>query len=190
MPQHTYTCTVFAVKNEDSVFIGRNFDWDRASGKVWFVPKSGRHNGYVIVEQLGNNRPYEGMNDKGLFVAFAMVSPKKLKFSLFKKKISSPKLIKKILEKCSTVEESIHLIPKYQVLWGQAFGYPQNHYLIAVKTGDFVIVEYLEDGITFIRPQKQYCIITNFHISTGNKYLCRRYRKVENELLSIRKYNR
>jgi penicillin V acylase-like amidase (Ntn superfamily) len=183
-PLTTYPCTVFAVKNENSVLVGRNFDWNRAAGKIWFVPKIRNNNGYVIFEQLGNKRPYEG--NKGLFVAFAMVSHKKLKFSLFKKKISSPGLIKKILEKCSNVEESIRLIPKYQIVWGQVFGYPQNHYLIADKTGDFVIVEYLEKGITFIRPQKRFCIITNFYVSEGNRYSCKRYRKVENELFSIK----
>ncbi len=55
-----FGCTVFNVLIDGHVLVGRNFDDEYSEGRLWFIPTD--RGGMVIVERLGLNMPYEGVN--------------------------------------------------------------------------------------------------------------------------------
>ena len=66
-------CTIFAKREKEGLIIGRSFDWVQLGGNINFVPSyrsyGTRTIGTCFIEQLGEDKPYEGINEKGLLVA-------------------------------------------------------------------------------------------------------------------------
>jgi penicillin V acylase-like amidase (Ntn superfamily) len=70
----TLACTVFDTKNDkNEILVGRNFDWSKDNGQINFISASKNSNGMLIISLNNPNMPYEGMNDKGLFIAISAV---------------------------------------------------------------------------------------------------------------------
>ncbi|NLU42142.1 MAG: hypothetical protein GXX08_08050 [Firmicutes bacterium] len=66
-------CTIFATRAGEAVLVGRNLDWIQRGGSIWFIPPQRLYGqmslGLSLIEQMGIDRPYEGLNMAGLFAA-------------------------------------------------------------------------------------------------------------------------
>lgn len=183
-----HTCTVFQVSDKaGNVRCGRNFDWDKDGGTIWFIPAQAEDHGFLIIEQEGFDYPYEGMNDQGLFIAIAAVPKTKIPFSILKPIRISCEMVTIVLEKASTVEQAIPLFHKYSIMFGTHLGYPLIHYMIVDKEGNSAVVELVNNKIVVTRNETNFQVMTNHYVSesgstfsssnTGQRY------KIINETL-------
>ena len=69
-------------------------------------------NGYAIVEIISETMPYEGVNNRGLFIGIAAVPDTKTPLSLFKPMRKSLELVEIILQKAANVDDAIKLFPE------------------------------------------------------------------------------
>lgn len=166
MSQQVLACTIFHVTNKNGeVLVGRNFDSETDGGRVWFITGSEENNGMAIFEQLGINMPYEGINDKGLFIGVAAVPNTATPFSLFKPMRKSLEMVKIVLEQAGTVDEALKIFANYTVIFGTFLGYPIIHYKIVDKNGNSAVVEYVEREIRIIKGINSQ-IITNHYLTS------------------------
>lgn len=165
MAQQVFACTIFHVRSKNGeVLVGRNFDGETDGGRVWFAPAREENNGIVIFEQLGIDMPYEGINDKGLFIGIAAVPDTATPFSLFKPMRKSLELVRIVLEEAENVNEALKIFPKFTVIFGTFLGHPVVHFKIVDKYGDSAIVEYLQGEVKIIKGINSQ-IMTNHYLS-------------------------
>ena len=159
-------CSVFQTTDETgNVRCGRNFDWDKDGGTIWFIPPEAGNHGFLIIEQEGFDYPYEGMNDQGLFIAIAAVPKTKIPFSILKPIRVSCELVTIVLQKACTVEQAIPLFHKYSIMFGTHLGYPLIHYMIVDQEGNSAIVELVNNKIVVTRNETSYQVMTNHYVS-------------------------
>ncbi len=162
----SFACTIFQTTDAtENVLIGRNFDWDKTGGNIWFIPATKEANGIVLFEQDGQDQPYEGVNTYGLFVGIAAVPDTETPLSPFKPMRKSREMVRVILEQASNTEEAIQLFNDYTVLFGKFLGYPQVHYLLADSEGNSAIVDYIDNGIKVTKSNGLGQILTNHYPS-------------------------
>ena len=134
-------CTIFSAKSADSVVIGRNWDNQNVGSVVASRYKPSK--GYASVSftraiDLGfplNVRidemaatpfgdklllapfyAYDGINEQGLFASVTGVSQVKVNPKEGKRKVFIGYLVRKILDRCRTVEEAVKLVEDYSVI--------------------------------------------------------------------------
>ncbi|MBN2016934.1 MAG: linear amide C-N hydrolase [Candidatus Cloacimonetes bacterium] len=165
-PHELHACSVFQTTDEaGNVRCGRNFDWNKDGGMIWFIPPDAGKHGFLIIEQEGFEYPYEGMNDQGLFIAIAAVPKTKVPFSILKPIRVSCEMVTIVLENAANVEEAIPYFHKFSIAIGTQYGYPLIHYMIVDKEGHSAIVELVEDKIVVTKNTKNYQAMTNFYVS-------------------------
>ena len=167
------SCTVFAVKQRDTVYLGNNEDYPYAESAYWVDPgEEGEYD--VLYFGLDDLRPRGGVNEKGLCYDATGLPEALLNrhYELTPLKIHFPILA---LRRCTTVEEVIALAQSYD--WGRHMRYQA---LFADATGDAVVISPGFDGeLAFTRKSEgnAYLIATNFNL--GEKYYgeypCERY---------------
>ncbi|MCK5050270.1 MAG: linear amide C-N hydrolase, partial [Candidatus Cloacimonetes bacterium] len=118
-----------------------------------------------IVEIISETMPYEGVNNKGLFIGIAAVPNTKTPLSLFKPMRKSLEMVEVILQNASTVDEAIKIFSKYSNLFGMFLGNPVVHYKIVDISGESAVVEYFNKEIIVIRDEKKNQIITNHFLT-------------------------
>ena len=191
LPYQVLGCTIFHIVDKNgNVLVGRNFDSEGEGGKIWFIPSNDKYNGMAILEQLGPNMPYEGINDKGLFVGISAVPKTRTPFSFIKPIRKSLEMVKLILARAQTVDEALGLFSKYTVAFGVFLGNPVVHYMIVDKEGNSAIVEYVDNKIVVIKDTFNSRIMTNHFISkpeveSDNKTSFERYNTVKNNIGKI-----
>jgi penicillin V acylase-like amidase (Ntn superfamily) len=165
-PKEIFACTIFyTIDKKGHILVGRNFDNDRDGGRIWFItPRDGLH-GMVILEQLGTNMPYEGMNDAGLFIGISAVPNTMPPLSPFKPIRISLEMVKIVLERAKTVDEALNIFPKYYVVFGTFLGNPMVHYMIVDKEGNSAILEYIDGKMVVIKNNTDSKVMTNHFIS-------------------------
>ncbi|RKZ42341.1 MAG: hypothetical protein DRQ49_02170 [Gammaproteobacteria bacterium] len=182
-----FACTIFHATNQnDQVLVGRNFDWETTGGKIWFIPATDTSNGLSILEQLGVDMPYEGINDKGLFIAVTAVPDTNTPLSLVKPIRKSLELVRIVLEKAQTVDEALQIFPQYTVVFGAFLGNPLVHYKIVDKNGESAIVEYVDNEMKIIRGVNSQ-VMTNHYVTapklgTASETSFARYNAIKNNL--------
>jgi antitoxin component YwqK of YwqJK toxin-antitoxin module len=159
-------CTTFNATQMGITLVGNNEDGTDPITYVWFLPAEKSKYGRVYFG-LSNKWPQGGMNDQGLFydgTACPLLEVKKSK----DKPIYNGNLSEKILEECSTVDEALELLGKYNLNY-----FRNGEMMIVDKFGNSVIVE----GDTIIRKQGHYQVVTNFYQSKPSLggYPCSRY---------------
>lgn len=161
-----YACSIFWIRdNLDHVLVGRNFDNDKEGGRIWFIPPSEGKYGVVILEQLGINMPYEGMNEKGLFIGISAVPNTLVPFEIFKPIRISLEMVKTVLERAQNVDEALEIFNKYYVIFGTFLGNPVIHYLIVDRMGNSAIVEYINGRKIVLKNSYKSRILTNHFLS-------------------------
>ncbi|TGO03188.1 hypothetical protein PN36_11120 [Candidatus Thiomargarita nelsonii] len=183
-------CTIFAVKTESGTLVGRNFDWLQSGGTMHFVPSQRIYGqktfGLFLIEQMGADRPYEGINEKGLFIGCAVtpidLNPPSTTDTL---KFDELGIMRFILERASNVQEAIKLMENVGLRNSFLNYYLRLHYLIADSAGNVVFYQSGENAIAQVLSNGEGDVITNFprSINVGN---CWRYNTVSLKISSVK----
>lgn len=188
-----FACSIFSTKGIDNkTFVGRNFDWSGDNGEVTFLPSTSQTHAMVLLSQGDVSMPYEGMNDKGLFIAISAVPNTSTPFNILKPVRKSLEMVKVVLEKASSVEEAIALFDDYTLAFGHFLGNPLVHFKVVDKRGKNVIIEFVEGKIKVVKNIK---IMTNHYLSTNNipksqsNDTIQRFQLINTELKSKKKKN-
>ena len=124
----TSACTIFDTKNnQNEILVGRNFDWSKDNGQVNFISASKNSNGMLTISLNNPNMPYEGMNDKGLFIAVSAVPNTETTINILKPIRKSLEIVKVVLEKSSNIQDAIKEFQKYSIAFGKFLGNPLIH---------------------------------------------------------------
>lgn len=171
-------CTIFNVNEGGKVIVGNNEDWLYSTNvKVWFVPPTKKSYGRVCFgwnQFLFFPQAQGGMNDQGLFFDWTLCPKSKPSKFSFKRKIATFSLPDKLLAECSTVDEAIKWLKKYNFL------FIHSHIMLVDKGGNSAVVEWVDGELRIIKKEGIYQIIKNFwlsHPELGN-FPCNRYNKV------------
>lgn len=180
----TWACSLFAtlVANNTMLF-GRNFDWRYSPAVLLFTqPSAGYASAamvdieYLVGADLAHHLteipldertalleapfwPFDGMNEVGLVIGMAAVPARTMPNDPDKETIDSLMVMRMILDHAASVEQAIEIIDSYNISWG---GGPALHYLIADRTGETVLVEFV-DGKRILIPQEN-----NWHLATNH----------------------
>ncbi len=170
-------CTVFNCNGGSKILVGNNEDGEYSTNvQMWFVSPKKKSYGRVLFgwKQLFIFRQAQGgMNDRGLFLDWALC-PKSdpPKFS-FKKKIATFSLPDNLLSECATVDEAIRWLKQYNIL------FIRSHIMLVDKSGSSAVIEWVDGEMRIIKKTKDFQVMTNFwlsHPQLGN-YPCLRFDK-------------
>ncbi len=193
-------CSLIAAKSKTGTIYGRNFDWYKAVPVV-VVSHGIKGKRYAsisltdgvylsvkgdcgLMDRLNAAgayiSPFDGMNEKGLFISIALVKSEKVPVDPKKETISSVLMVRKILDNAATVEEALKIVNSYNI---DFFPGPHVHFLIGDANGDGAIVEFTSKGVKVIR-KKDPVFATNFTFydkenNTELDSLCWRYAKID-----------
>ncbi len=111
----------------------------------------------------------DGINEYGLAIASASV-PLEPNMELAKEKITIHDLTvnRVIIDKARDVEEAISLLSNFNIKEEQT--YP-NHYMIADRKGNCVVIEYIGEEMKVIKMTRNYQIVTNTVLFNNNMLL-------------------
>ena len=194
-------CSLFITfADPDNGLFGRNFDWQYSPALLLFTDPPdgyasvsmvdiaylgfGDEKGVGIIDLPLDERralldapflPFDGMNEMGLTVGMAAVSPVNMVPYLDKETIGSLGVIRQMLDRAATVDEAISIMQSYNVDMG---GGPPIHYLIADAKGSSALVEYYEGEMVVIPNENTWHQATNFLRSQADEtgsYSCWRY---------------
>jgi hypothetical protein len=184
----------------EGMLFGRNFDWDFSPALLLFTDPP---DGYASVSMVdiayigyGEERafglvdlplseriglldapylPFDGMNEAGLAVGMAAVSPGGMEDDPEKETIDSLMVIREILDQAATVDEAVAILGSYNIDWGSG---PPLHYLIAEKSRRSVLVEFSQGEMVVMPNRDPWQLATNFLVSetgTSAEGNCWRY---------------
>ncbi|MCK4489123.1 MAG: linear amide C-N hydrolase [Anaerolineales bacterium] len=197
----SWACSLFtAMSDPEGMLLGRNFDWDFSPALLLFTDPS---DGYASVSMVdiaylgyGEERafglvdlplselaalldapylPFDGMNEAGLAVGMAAVSPGGMEDDPEKETIDSLMVIREILDQAATVDEAVDILESCNIDWGNG---PPLHYLIAEKSGRSVLVEFSRGEMAVMPNRDPWQLATNFLVSesdTSPQGSCWRY---------------
>ncbi|MBI4646733.1 MAG: hypothetical protein HY738_09125 [Bacteroidia bacterium] len=175
---------IFSYSEGINTFVCVNEDGTEQDANVWFSP--GINGGYGRISFGWNDGiSLSGINEKGLFIGLTKIPKATIRFTSEKLTLSNEKvrgycqIAEKIMETCSTVEESIALINKYNVE-----EFMNYHLLLADRSGASAILEWGDTSLVIMEKEGNYQLMTNFSIinpSKGN-YPCEYYKIAENIL--------
>ncbi len=164
-------CSIFAVESKAGLLVGRNYDWDPVTEKIFKVYKVEPKNNYNYLavsdmwisgaRDLASKHhyyfPIDAINEHGLYVGLTAARNYNWSYGL-----SSVHMIKLIAEKCKTVAEAIEIIKKTPLNCAKNF-------LLADKSGQMAVIEHLS-GLKFkvIHPRDGLLIKTNHFLHPDN----------------------
>ena len=184
----TWACSLFAAMGDPGeMFFGRNFDWEFSPALLLFTDPP---DGYTSVSMVdiaylgfGGDRafelidlslsersrlldapylPFDGMNETGLVVGMAAVSPGRMEHDPSKETVDSLLVIRRILDQAATVDEAVVILKSYNIDKGSG---PPLHYLIAEKSGRSALVEFSLGEVKVVTNTDPWLQATNFLVS-------------------------
>lgn len=151
--EEEHGCTVFAVKNKNKVYVGRNMDmfpeYKKTSESVLYRVEN---KNTFLAHSTAMISVEDGINEYGLCVALTFLLSKKIKPG-----INGGFIVRKMLEECSTTDEAIELIKSLPIS-------SSHNIVIADKNGNMAVIECTSEKLN-IRYGKKYVIATNHFIS-------------------------
>lgn len=151
------------------VLFARNFDWERMDCSIVFMNPEGAYPSvgctpYDVLSML-----VDGMNSEGLKVSVNVVAPWAL--SAPPPNILQIVAARVMIDKCATVDEAIDFLKQTPI----TFPVETVHYLIADRTGQSAIVEFLGNDVKVVRSENDYQVMTNSYHCLNNHLACWRY---------------
>ena len=113
-----FACTVFYAANDTIALAGKNEDGISADHYIWFCPPDDGKYGRVYFGSnffLDYKEASNGINDQGLFFNIVFAPNVEIKNDITGE-FYQGNLLEKILEECSSIEEALILIEKYNNL--------------------------------------------------------------------------
>lgn len=148
-------CSCFAsvLTTSSRPIMGRNYDWyyeiQKYTESYLTMPKG-------AYWSLGNSDIFvgreDGLNECGLAVAMALVSPKE-----FKPGINFALIVRALLDKCTNVSEALNFLENISYL-------RSDNYLLVDKEGDMAVVEVSPRKIRVRRPEEGVIVATNHFV--------------------------
>ncbi len=189
-----YPCSAIVLKNENQILLAKNFDWTyhdgiiiknlRSISKTAYYTHQGEpaqwtsKYGSITFNQNGKEMPYGGMNEKGLVVEMLWLDLTKYNINEEKKYLNELEWIQYQLDNFETVQQVIDHLNEVKI-------YPikgKIHYILTDKTGESVIIEYLNGMPTTYKKEANVCqTITNHSVHQSEPY--------KNQIKGIRKNN-
>ena len=159
-------CTIFGIKNENGIFVGRNYDWIPEIEKIFQVYRvvNPKRNAFIAISDMDVNYPKhkspkyqmydpdDAINDKGLFIGLTFAYADSYSYG-----ITCTHMIELIAETCATVEDAINVFKKVPLC------YPKN-FFIADKNGDMAVVEHTSKRFRVVRPKNDILVKTNNYV--------------------------
>lgn len=168
-------CTIFIKCVGSKVLVGNNEDYIPASKSwLWVRPKIQSANGYVFWG-FKEKYPEGGMNEKGLFIDAAAL-PEKIPLIKDPKKTDFDGYItEKVLRECSSVEQAVQLLSKYNLTWQE-----KAQIIIVDKSGDYAVIH----ANYIVRKTTPAFVLTNYSIGglSPTHFTCWRRNTAEEEL--------
>jgi tetratricopeptide (TPR) repeat protein len=168
-------CTIFMKCVGGKVLVGNNEDYIPTNKSwLWIRPKIQSANGYVLWG-FKEKYPEGGMNEKGLFIDAAAL-PEKI--SIIKdpnKPDFDGYITEKVLRECSSVEQAVRLVSKYNLTWQE-----KAQIMIVDKSGDYAVIH----ANYIVRKTTPAFALTNYSIGGSGpaSSTCWRRNTVEKEL--------
>lgn len=172
-------CTIFGVKDNNNLFVGRNLDWIPETREVMEVYKlhiKGKNKIIAVSDMLityksdieNHNLAYDAIdaiNDKGLYIGITFAYGSSSKYGL-----SWKDCVRLISETCETIDDAINVFKKVPL------SVPKN-FFIADKNGNMVVIEHNSNRFKIIYPKDNILIKTNH-------FLDNEFSKIDNVLKS------
>jgi len=181
----TWACSLFAALGDaDNMLYGRNFDWEFSPALLLFTDPPGGYASVSMVDiaYLGfegdaasgltelplverqalldaPRMPFDGMNERGLVISMAAVSPGDMQPDPDKETTGSLRIIRKMLDRASNVDEALAIMQSYNI---DMTGGPPLHYLIADASGRSVLVEFYQGEMVVTPNETAWHLATNF----------------------------
>jgi hypothetical protein len=198
-----WACSLFAALGQPGGYLtGRNFDWRYSPALLLFTdPLDGYASvSMVDIAYLGFDGasaseivnlpladraalleapwlPFDGMNEKGLFIGMAAVPPGDVPPDLAKPTVESLVIMRLVLDRAASVDEAVLIFEQYNVDMG---GGPPLHYLVADVTGKAVVIEYARGEMRVFSNQEPWHAATNFLLAEPEP--CGRYARLQDRL--------
>lgn len=180
-----WACSLFAAfADPESRLFGRNFDWSFSPSLLLYTdPPDGYAAAALVnisylgfagqlpddltakpIEELAglldaHHIPFDGMNEAGLAIGMAAVTPGEVPTDPDKDTIGSLGIIRVVLDQAATVDEAIELIGSYNIDFE---GGPPLHYLIADAGGNAALVEFYQGEMVVVPGENGWHQATNF----------------------------
>lgn len=123
--------------------------------------------------------PFDGLNERGLGVTMMAVPHSEGGRNPKKVTIDSLAVIRLMLDYADSVDKAVDLLGDYNVDFG---GGPPIHYLVADRSGESAVIEFLDDKVAVLRGDKNFQISTNFLLSPNppqdGRTACWRYNRI------------
>ncbi|MDL2267785.1 linear amide C-N hydrolase [Desulfovibrio sp. OttesenSCG-928-G15] len=107
---------------------------------------------------------FDGINEKGLSVAILLVQDKVVVQNTGKAPITTTLAVRMILDKAATVDEALALLEQHDM---RSMANTNFHYHIADANGNSVVVEYVDNKISVVRPTGFGHPVTNYYLTPG-----------------------
>ncbi len=201
-------CSLFAsFSDPQAMLFGRNFDWETSPALLLFTrpPKGYASVSMVDIAYLGFSQqlftrldetpldervellqapflPFDGMNDQGLVIGMAAVSPGNVPDDPKKPTIGSLGVMREMLDHAASVQEAVKILQSYNIDFG---GGPPLHYLMADARQHAALVEFYAGKVIVIENETNWHAATNFLVAEtgGNpKGWCSRYDRISERL--------
>ena len=201
---NSFACSSFNVKdNENHNLFGRNFDYPSSPTLVvWTRPKNGLKSisfvhgaffgfsdgGIPIKDRylLSPYGPMDGMNEAGVSISVLYLNnPSTHQDNPTLKDITTSIMIRGVLDNCRNVLDAVSFFKKYNM--HDAIQGASYHFMITDSRGDAVVIEYIDNKINVIRPDRRYnsdyLFVTNFCLTKlRDRATCPRYNTMKEYL--------
>jgi len=193
-------CTSFAAPSpEGATLFGRNFDWAHRASLLLFTKPPGGYASVSMVDlyylglegmqEIPWSRRFvllaaphatiDGMNECGVAIAQNAVPNRNTPKDPNRPTLLNSQIVRLVLDHARDVNEALALIQQYNV----EFAGPPVHFHIADASGDSVVVEYVDGGVSVVRSDRSWQIATNFLLSEERRPDCWRYSKAQETLV-------
>jgi hypothetical protein len=118
------------------------------------------------------------MNECGVAIAQNAVPRRNTPKDPNRPTLLSSQIARLVLDHAKDLDEALELIRQYNI----EFVDTPVHFHIADKSGKSAVVEYLDNGISIVRDDKQWQVSTNYLFSEAKQPDCWRYNKASESL--------
>lgn len=137
-------CSIISAKLNNDILVGRNFDWLQCGAKIHVLPSERKYglmtNKHIIIEQLGEDRPFEGINEYGLFIGMTSFESQ---FQDNKNKLDFCALgiMKFILERAKNSIEALKIFQNVNLNYNHDENYTYTNYLFCDQSGNTILFD-------------------------------------------------
>ena len=185
-------CSIFTRILKGQIIVGRNFDWIQLGGNLHFIPPTRLYGlttyGLCLIEQLGCDRPFEGINSQGLFIGMAGIHTDDFparQHDNYPLQLDEFGAIRFVLERASTTQEAMAILDQVDIVDHGVEPHIRLQYLIVDQQGEVCIIAGQEKTPLMKLDAIPFAAITNFPLSLSGAILCDRFVRLQHDLPTL-----